>query len=122
MSRMFFLLLLLPACSVLTSDEPPVADSTLVDVLIELHLAEARVQLGYGPPLSVRDSIFARYGFDETTFQEALTYYLDHPDAYAELHDAMLAQINDEQFAFKDTTASDEHREEAGATARVDGE
>lgn len=112
MSRMFFIVLFLPACSVLTSDEPPVADSTLVDVLIELHLAEARAELGYGPPPSVRDSIFAHYGLDEATFQEAITYYLDHPDAYAELYDAVLAQINDEQFAFKDTTAAEEHEED----------
>lgn len=92
-------LLLSPlACSPFTAEEPPVADSTLVEVLIELHLAQARTEAEEAPlPPAARDSIFARHEVDVDRFHAAMDYYARHPDAYLTLYDRVLNRLSAEQ-------------------------
>ena len=90
-------LLTLSACSAFTSDEPPISDSTMVEVLIELHLTNARLELRYDLPPSIRDSILFRHGLDVQRFEDIMAYYADHPEAYAALYSTMLDRISAER-------------------------
>lgn len=83
----------LPACSSFAPEEPPVPDSTLVDVLVEMHLAEARRQL-HGPiPPAMRDSILAHYGLDSTRLQATMDHYSKHPATYKQLYGMVLDSL-----------------------------
>lgn len=85
-------LFLISGCGALTADEPPVADTTLTTVLVNLHLANARAELRSAPalPPGARDSILAQHGLDEPAFEAAMTYYAEHPEAYVDLYDVVL--------------------------------
>ena len=83
----------LPGCSSFAPEEPPVPDSTLVQVLVEMHLAEARRQL-HGPiPPAMRDSILAHYGLDSTRMNAAMNHYSKHPAMYEELYGIVLDSL-----------------------------
>ena len=90
-------LLTLSACSAFTSDEPPISDSTMVEVLIELHLVTARLELQYDHQPAVRDSILFKYGLDAQRFQDIMAYYADHPEAYSAIYTTMLDRISAER-------------------------
>ena len=89
------LLLLLSACSSFSPEEPPIADSTLVDVLAEMHLAGARVEVGYEVPPGMRDSILVHFGLDSTRFREAMLYYAERPEDYLTLYDHVLDRLSE---------------------------
>lgn len=86
-------------CSAVTSDEPPLSDSTLVQVLLELHLARARTEVVRDVSPTLRDSILFHYGLDSTSFEAALSYYIDRPEEYKALYTQVLDQINEERFS-----------------------
>jgi len=90
-------LLTLSACSAFTSDEPPISDSTLVEVLIELHLVSARLELQYDHQPAARDSILFIYGLDAQRFEDIMAYYADHPEAYSAIYTTMLDRISAER-------------------------
>ena len=100
-------LAVLSACSVIADPDPPVTDSTLIDVLIEFHLADSRGDLGYTPPPALRDSILAAYDLDSTAFAEAMAYYADRPDAYLTLYNQLLDRLSAERAAETDFRPSD---------------
>lgn len=109
-------LVLLAACGSPFAETPPVADSTLVNVLAELHLAEAHEQMRRqgqlapgaptpglarapdsttaGVPPALRDSILAYYGTTPAELQAALDYYARHPEQYTDLYDRVLDRLN----------------------------
>lgn len=81
---------LLAACSVFSPDEPSVDDETLVQVLTELHLVEARAtreDTSVDPAL--RDSVFTHYGVTEEQVDAAIEYYSDRPSAYESIYEAV---------------------------------
>ncbi|GIV60270.1 DUF4296 domain-containing protein [Rhodocaloribacter litoris] len=88
------------ACSSLSPDAPPVADSTLVEVFIDLHLAAARADLYRDLPPGTRDSVLARHGLTPEEFEAAIRYYVEHPDAYVELYTRVLNRLNEERQGF----------------------
>ena len=87
-------LLLLTGCSGFADERPPVADSTMVEVLAELHLAQSRLEVVGDLPDATRDSIFGRYGLDEAEYEAAMAYYAEHPEAYREIYDHLLDRLN----------------------------
>lgn len=115
------LLVLLAACGSPFTDPPPVADSTLISALAELHLAEARLDLQRQgrlgterPPAStrpdtasiplppaLRDSILARHGLSYRQLRAALTYYSKHPEQYTELYSRVVDTLNAENSALR---------------------
>lgn len=98
LSTALLLILALPGCSPFTAEEPPVADSTLVEVLIELHLAQGRAEVEEDSlPPAVRDSILARHEIDEDRFHSAMNYYASHPEDYLELYNEVLNRLSAEQ-------------------------
>ena len=80
----------LTACSSFSPEEPPLADSTFVDVLTELYLAQGRVTMYEDTTVvALRDSVFSHYGVSQTQFDQALRYYSERPSAYMTIHDAV---------------------------------
>ncbi len=78
-------------------DRSPREHNAAVDVLIELHLADARQGLDYAPLPHARDSVLARYGLDATAFARLLDYYVDNPLAYAEVYEKVMDRLVEER-------------------------
>jgi hypothetical protein len=80
------------ACSGDVSIAPPVPDSTLVDVLSDLHLSGARME----PDSThiVRDSILAHWAISPEDFEATLSYYVEHPEAYVLIYDRVLDRLS----------------------------
>ena len=78
------------ACSSFSPDEPPLPDTTMVEMLTELHLAQARARIHEDSVfVPLRDSILLHYGVSQTRFERALRYYSDHPSAYLPIQSAV---------------------------------
>lgn len=88
---------LLPACSALNDDPPPLADSLMVDLMMDLHLAKARGELFQDVPPGTRDSVLARHNLDRARYEAIMDYYVDHPEAYLNLYNQLLDEINQER-------------------------
>lgn len=74
------------ACSNPIAESPPVSDSTMVEVLVDLHLATHRYALERDVPPSLRDSILMHHGVDTARYAEAIAFYAAHPKRYAEVY------------------------------------
>ena len=114
----FLLPLLLTACGSPFSDAPPVADSTLVSALAELHLAEARLSLRQQErsgsrreatpdtarvplPPALRDSILSRHGMSYRQLRAAIRYYARYPEQYTQIYDRVVDTLNAEREALR---------------------
>lgn len=86
-------LLLTAGCSPGDPAAPPPADSTFVDVLVDLHLAHARAGYTGEPSDSLRIAALERHGLDTLAFRRALAYYAAHPEAYLPLYDEALDRL-----------------------------
>lgn len=83
-------------CSASTQ-KGPLHDSTMVDLLIELHLAAARAEATNEIPPNIRDSILIAYGVDSTTYADAITFYAERPEKYLEIYSRVLDRLNSER-------------------------
>lgn len=98
--RLLFVMLLVaaPACSVLPGEAPPLADSLLIDVMVDLHLAAARSEAeGQMRPALQRDSILARHGLNPAQFDAAVRYYADRPTDYVALYGRVIDRLDAER-------------------------
>lgn len=78
----------------------PIPDSTMVEVLVELHLLEARMEVA--PPDSAltgpgRDEIFRSHGVDSTRFARTVDYYAERLEAYGRLYDRVTDRLQARQ-------------------------
>ena len=89
--------LTLSACSAITSEEPPISDSTMVEVLIELHLTNARLELQHDFIPAALDSILFKHGLDRQRYRAIVDYYADHPEEYSALYTIVLDRLSDER-------------------------
>lgn len=71
----------------------PIADSTMVDVLVEMHILNARIHTTDRPLVGARDSVFHRYGIDSTSFIQMMIYYAEHPDDYADVYGRVVDRL-----------------------------
>lgn len=76
----------------------PVPDSVMIELLIEMHLAEARIEMHHEPMLETRDSIFVQYGITQATFEAAMEYYTENPEAYLKIYTEALDKLSDERY------------------------
>lgn len=91
--------ILLSGCEMFSSGKPPVADSTMTPLLIELHLHRARAGFRSDdvPRTAVdaaRDSILRRYRVTQPKLDRALDYYARHPDEYEEVYSSVIDSLN----------------------------
>ena len=91
------LLITLSSCSLTTPAQPPVPDSLMVEVLLDLHLAAARAEIYTDVSSTLRDSILTEHGLDTTRFQDVMQYYFDQPEAYAPLLKQVLDRLNEQR-------------------------
>ena len=76
---------------------PGLSDSLMVEVLIDVHLAEARAAQTGEPRDSLRAAALAAYDLDTLAFNRALDYYARHPDAYTPLYNQALDRLLSER-------------------------
>ncbi len=79
-------------------DAPPVPDSVMVEVFIELYLLQARVEVLHEDETARRDSILLHYGLDRQTFEAQMTYYAEHPEVYMDVHTEALDKLSSERY------------------------
>ncbi len=100
------LLLLLGGCGTEASSGLGLPDSVLVEVIAEVHLADARADHTGQPQDSLRAAALAPFDLDTVAFQRMLDYYAEHPAVYAPLYGQALDLLIREQR--QEENASDE--------------
>ncbi len=97
-------LFLLPACSNQALEEiaPPLSDSLMVQIIMELHLAEAKVELFKEDQIDFRDSIFSHYGVSKADYEANMAYYRERPDEYHKVYSEALDKMSNERFLSSD--------------------
>lgn len=93
----FSVLLAMVGCSSVDVDTPPASDSLLVEIFVDLTLAEARAQLHSDIAPGFRDSVLAHYGYDSTRFAERMDFYAENPKAYVNLQRRVIEKLNIEK-------------------------
>ena len=91
------LLILAAGCDPGVPAEPGLTDSLMVEVLIGVHLADARAAHTGEPRDSLRAAALAEFATDTVAFERALDYYAHHPEAYQPLYERALDRLLDER-------------------------
>src|SRR5690606_7956146 len=78
-------------------DRAPIPDSTMTELLIELHLANGRIEVTDQPLPFPRDSILQAYGVDSSTYVDALAYYVQHPERYSRIYGDVIDRLSVER-------------------------
>lgn len=86
--------MLLTGCSVVSSDRPPLPDSTFTRVLVETHLMTARSRLTRAFPQALPDSVLQRYGVRQADVDATLRYYSERPAAFSSLYNGVIDTLN----------------------------
>ena len=97
MRRLALVAVLVAGCGTESPSAPEFTDSLMVDVLVEIHLADARASHTGEPRDSLRAAALAAFGTDTTAFHDALDYYARHPEAYQPLYERALDRLLNEQ-------------------------
>ena len=84
-------------CGAPEDTERTLPDSTLIEVLVDLHLSGARLQVTPDAPVGLRDSVLALHGLDSVSFLEAMTWYESHPDEYVAVYGTVLDRLSAER-------------------------
>lgn len=87
------LALLLAGCVQTPERVVVIPDSTLVVVLADLHLADARARLP-NQAIGLRDTVLAFHGLNEAVFQEAMDSFDAHPEELTNLYNTVLDKLN----------------------------
>ncbi|MES3629134.1 MAG: DUF4296 domain-containing protein [Longimonas sp.] len=107
---------------------PPVDESTMRTVLVDLHLGEARPN---APAVDARpppDSLLARHGLSRAQFEAAHAYYAERPSVYRDIYQEVVdslraiqgdvAGLRGAYEAATEEAASDEESEPENASPR----
>lgn len=89
------------------SERQAISDSTMVDLLVELHLANARIEITDRPLPIPRDSILAAYGADSAAYAQTLEHYAEHPDLYSRIYGDVLDRLRAERRPYDDSALPD---------------
>ena len=103
--RTLFLLLILAlflpaACGKDEQETAPLTREQMVNLMMEVYLAEARTSLlplpkdsSYRLFLAFQDSLMARQGVEDSTLRKAYSYYLNHPTEMEAIYDAIIDSL-----------------------------
>ncbi len=69
----------------------------MVDVLVELHLSQARRGLEVAALPHAQDSILARYGLDSAAYARIEDYYVAHPEDLVEVYEEVVDRLSEER-------------------------
>ena len=84
---------LLIASAGCSDEQPPLDRDTMRAVLVDLHIAEARLSMPDVDTRLPRDSIMAQHGVAPARFDSAQAYYARHPDAYHALYEEVVDSL-----------------------------
>ena len=96
--RSLFGLALAAASLILGACDKPrnaIAQDTFVEIMVELHLLDARPELD-GSRDELLEDIVKRYDVELTTIDSALVYYSRHPDEYSEVYARIIDRLTEE--------------------------
>lgn len=85
--------LLLVAAGGCQNGAPPVDESTMRTVLVDLHLGQARPN---APAVDARpppDSLLARHGLSRAQFEAAHAYYAERPSVYRDIYQEVVDSL-----------------------------
>lgn len=82
------------ACTLPVTSDPPTSDSTLVQVLADLHTLRARDEIRGDVTPEQYEAVLRQHGLDSTQFNATLDYYVEHPEDYLTLYDEVLDRLN----------------------------
>jgi hypothetical protein len=85
---------LFAGCSFLNDDEPPVSQETMVQLIVELNLVEARATYTGEPIDSLRDSVLSAYGVNRELYAEAVEYYARRSREFTNIYDRALDSLS----------------------------
>jgi len=86
------------ACTLLKEERPPLDEDTLVVVIADLHLLEARADLvGETLPPGARDSLFTYHGISIQDYEAAVDYYAERPRAYNALYRRVVDRLREDE-------------------------
>ena len=94
----------LPACSDLGR---PIDEQTLVSVIVDLHILEARRELVADTHETLRDSILAAHGMTSDDLYEAIRYYTDRPDEYVSIYNRVIDSLSAEEAELEESGVID---------------
>jgi len=89
--------LLLTACSPFSEDRPPVPDSTLAKVLVEMHITKALSERDT-ISRSLPDSVLAHYDVSRARLDSTLRYYSRHPQAFMSLYTSVIDTLRSTRY------------------------
>ena len=69
----------------------------MVKLLVELHLANGRIEVTDRPLPIARDSIFRVYGVDSSAYARMIQYYSEHPQEYSSVYGRVLDRLSAER-------------------------
>lgn len=95
------LLACLFSCTKEKKEEAALNRDQMVDLLIDIYLAEARTTLlpvnrdsAYRLFLPYQDSLMRRKGIADSTLKKAYSYYLGHPAEFEAIYDAVIDSLS----------------------------
>ncbi len=71
-------------------------DSLMVEIFIDIHLANARAELGYGSDGTPLDSMIVRRGLSRKEFDHRMAFYAKHPQAYLVVQNQIMDRLGQE--------------------------
>lgn len=96
-----WLLVLCAACS--SSPEKfgtATVDSLIIEVFVDVHLLNARAELGYGSREVSLDSIMTRHGLSREQYEDRVEFYAEHPDVYLAVLNRVTERVGQESRLF----------------------
>jgi hypothetical protein len=76
---------------------PPVHEETLIAVIVDLHLLEARRELVADAHPALRDSVLGAHGVTHEELQDAIRYFTDRPDEYVSIYNRVIDSLTAEE-------------------------
>lgn len=96
-SILCFAVCALAACS--GNESPPVSDATMVAVLGEMHLLQAREELTEINTREAQDSLLAAHGLDSTAWADAIAWYTSHPEIFVGIYGRVVDTLQMQQMS-----------------------
>ncbi len=75
----------------------------MIEIFVDIHLTNARQELGLGGDVTPLDSIIARHGFSMKGYDEQLRFYSEHPDTYLLVLNKVMERIGEEARLISDS-------------------
>jgi hypothetical protein len=94
-----FLVVWLPltGCSSISEPGPTVSDSVYVEVLVDLHLLQARFDEGVPFDSTLRPVVLQNHGVTEEDLDQTTRFYSDHQEEFLTLYNRVIDRISEEQ-------------------------